>query len=171
MGLKFLTIAPQVDEETLKKQSSLNPQGLAEMLAFEKTNSIARDKADTITIGGDQLVVLNNKVYGKAGSPEKALEQLKEFSGKTHQLITSICVMSKNRHFIHTDITYLTMKSLTETYLQKYILENETWNCAGSYKIESSGSYLFSKIESDDESAIIGIPTKALKKILLELSS
>ena len=169
MGLIFKTLKPKINEESLK-DLSLGPHQLAKSLAFKKAHSIAKDHFNDIVVGGDQLVVFNNCIYGKSHSAKAALKQLRTFSGHTHQLITSICVIFKGQKFEHTDITELKMKKLSDEVLLEYINENKSWACAGSYKIETARELLFSEIKSNDESAIIGVPTLALKKILTSIA-
>jgi septum formation protein len=163
LGYSFKALPPLIDEEKEKKPS-LTPIALAENLAFLKAQSLAKE--GLIVIGGDQLVACEGRIIGKAHTKEKAIEQLLSMTGKPHDLITAICVTDGNQVYRHTDITRLFMKNLNQELVEKYVHLDEPIDCAGSYKIEKHGIALFDKIESQDFTAIQGLPLIALNKIL-----
>ena len=100
---------------------------------------------------------------------EAAVEQLVSLSGHEHDLITAMVVMSGSRTFRHTDVTKLWMRPLSRATIVRYVLAERPLDCAGSYKIESHGITLFDRIDSEDQTAIIGLPLIALVSILSEL--
>ena len=167
LNIKFKAEPPLINEDDFKSNFE-HPVKLCETLAFEKANSLLSKYPNHLIIGADQLVELDSKILGKPSTKENALKQLMQMSGKTHTLITSVCVLTKDSKKEHTDITKLTMKSLKEKELQKYIDFDNPLNCAGSYKIECAGLSLFSKVESKDHSAIIGLPMISLIEFLRE---
>jgi septum formation protein len=163
LGLEFTAEKPLIDEER-EKDPTLGPQALAEKLAFLKAKSLAAP--GFVVIGGDQLVAHRGRILGKPHTRERAVEQLLEMAGEAHELITAICVFDGDTWTPHTDITRLYMKPLTLAQAERYVDLDSPLDCAGAYKIEQHGMMLFEKIESQDFSAIQGLPLLALSQIL-----
>lgn len=131
---------------------------LTETLAREKAKSVFDKNPEGLIIGGDQVSLFQNEILGKPGTIEKAVEQLLKLQGSSHELVTSTCLISKDRETLWTEITKLTMRALTEEECLSYVKKDNPLNCAGSYKIESLGISLFERIEGDDQTAIVGLP-------------
>lgn len=163
LGLRFEIKAPICDEDAFKQQIS-DPVKLASTLAFEKAKSLAT--AQNIVIGGDQLVSLDSQIFGKPHTFENACEQLSQMSGKTHELITTVCVFRKEKPHPILNITRLKMRTLSKEQIKNYVHRDQPLDSAGSYKIEKSGLALFEKIECEDFSAIQGLPLLALTILL-----
>ncbi|MGZ3782456.1 MAG: Maf family protein [Pseudobdellovibrionaceae bacterium] len=159
----FTAMPPLIDEEK-EKDPNLGPQALAEKLAYLKAASLKGP--GKVIIGGDQLVALEGRILGKAHTAEKAVEQLLSMQGKTHELITAICVFVEDMAIPFTDITRMHMKKLSREQIEKYVQLDMPIDCAGSYKIEKHGIMLFDKIESTDFTAIQGLPLIELNKML-----
>jgi septum formation protein len=170
LGLAFRCEAPGVDEEAIQRLSS-EPVALAQRLAFEKAAAVASRFPDAIVIGSDQLATIDGEILGKPGTIEKAVEQLERLAGRTHELITAVCVMriADGQHREHTDVTRLTMRPLDRDAFSRYVALDRPTDCAGSYKIEAAGVSLFAKIETDDFTAITGLPLIATVRMLEEL--
>lgn len=168
MGLKVKAIASNIDEDGVK-DSGLTPLQIAEQLSVLKAKEIAKNCFNEIVIGGDQLISFEGDIIGKAGSKEKAIEQLINFSGKTHDIITSIAVLYKNTVEVITEVSSMTMKKISISEAENYIEKDKAWDCAGSYKIELNGKDLFSDIKTDDFTSIQGIPEIKLKEYLQSL--
>ena len=169
LGVPFQVMAPTCDEEALK-DPALQPQQLAEYLAAAKADSIATNQPQAVVIGSDQVAAYEDTdgwhIIGKPGTVEKAVAQLARLSGRTHVLITAMVVQQGSLIQRHTDITTLTMRTLTTTELSRYVAADMPLDCAGAYKLEARGISLFSSIESADHSAITGLPLIALTRIL-----
>lgn len=163
LAYKFTAQAPVIDEEK-EKDPALSPQALAEKLALLKAASLKG--TDRVVIGGDQLVSFEGRIIGKSHTAEKAVEQLMSMQGKTHELITAICVFNGDAVIPYTDITRMHMKKLSREQVERYVQLDMPTDCAGSYKIEKHGIMLFDKIESQDFTAIQGLPLIELSKIL-----
>ncbi len=167
LGLPFRCVAPLVDEDALKVTfGDRQPQELAERLALAKAQSVADLEPGATVIGGDQLVVFEGRVLGKPGTFERAVAQLQELSGRTHELITALVVIHDGTIYAHTDLTKMTLRRLTPDQTSRYVRADQPIDCAGSYKLEARGITLFERIESHDHSAIIGVPLIALTTIL-----
>jgi septum formation protein len=168
LGLPFDQMAPMCDEQALK-DPGLDPEALAVHLAAAKARSIASAHPDDTVIGSDQLAAVDDTILGKPGTPERALEQLQLLSGRSHRLITAVHVVHRGQDHAFTDTTTLTMPAHERAALQRYVAADEPLDCAGAYKIEERGIGLFSRIESDDHTAITGLPLLRLANLLREL--
>ncbi len=165
LGLPFEQRAPDCDEDALKT-AGLAPRELAETLGRLKAESIAQTEPNAVVIGSDQLAHCDGRILGKPGNAEKAVNQLEFLAGRTHQLITAVTVCYQGAMHQHTDITTLSMRTLTREQLTRYVAADQPYNCAGAYKLECQGIGLFETIASDDHSAITGLPLLALTTLL-----
>lgn len=166
LGVAFQTAKPGINEE-IEKTNFSDPQLMAIGLARLKALSL-RGPNRTI-IAGDQLIHLEGKILGKPLTRKQALEQLHFMQGRSHQILTALCVATEFNIIEHLDITTMTMRPLTLTEIEYYIDLDTPLDCAGSYKIEKNGSSLFSKIQTHDFSAIQGLPLLKLREILQTL--
>jgi septum formation protein len=169
LGIRFRAVAPQFDEDDAKvrlQRLGTSPRDLAERLAMLKAESVAATAPDAVVIGGDQLVSLDGEILGKPGTTDGAVEQLLRMSGRPHDLITSIAAAHRGETRLHTDVTTLRMRTLTQSEVERYVAADSPLDCAGSYKIESRGIALFDEIRSSDQSAITGLPMIALTTLL-----
>jgi septum formation protein len=169
LGLEPLCVAPEVDEDAFKALSS-DPAELARNLAREKALVVSRrGDASDVVIGGDQLVALDDQILGKPGTAQRAVEQLLAMSGRSHRLVTAVAVVHREEVREHVDITTLHMRELTRGELERYVQADFPLDCAGAYRIERRGIALFDRIESQDHTAIVGLPLIWLTGTLREL--
>ena len=165
----FDSVSPDVDEHAFHDLEP-TPDSLAQRLAIEKTQAVFRRFPEAIVIGSDQLADLNGQVLGKPGTVSAAVDQLLSMSGKTHRLLTAVCIAAPGKRLISImDETRLTMRSLTPEEALRYVERDQPLDCAGSYKIESLGISLFEKIETEDFTAIMGLPLIQVSQSLREL--
>ena len=157
LGLPFRSVAPEVDEDSYKSLD-LTPTMLARTLARAKARSVAERFPDAVVIGSDQLVEFQGRVLGKPQTESRAVEQLLDLAGRSHRLITSIAIADALGIEEATDVTTLQLRSLVRDEAVRYVDTDRPIDCAGSYKIESLGIALFDRIESEDYTAIIGLP-------------
>lgn len=167
LGLDFWSEAPGVDEDAEKARVS-NPETLSVLLATLKAEAVFARHPGAVVIGGDQLVSLDGEILGKPGTPERAVAQLEMLSGRTHTLFTAVCVLSPFGVATHLDRTRLTVRSLGRAALERYVSSDDPLDCAGSYKFEQGGAALFRRVETEDPSAITGLPLLALVRLLAE---
>jgi septum formation protein len=168
LGVPFRCRAPNCDESTLKDEES-NPRLLAERLAYQKASSLIEEEPHAAIIGCDQLVSFRGQIFGKPGTFGRAVDQLALMAGESHELITALVVIRGERTCRHTDVTKLRMRRLSRDSIERYVAADEPLDCAGSYKLESRGIALFDTIETDDHTAITGLPLIALTTILRDL--
>ena len=169
MGLAFTAIKPEVDEEELKTTGPVDPHELTRYLASHKANSLRTRFPQAVILGSDQLVELNGRRLDKPGTRARAIEQLTALQGHAHRLITSLVMASPTRVQTFTDVTTITLRSLTSAEVLAYVELDQPLDCAGSYKIEQAGMALVERLESRDPSAIQGLPLLSLSEGFLKL--
>ena len=166
------TVEPSNVDEDIIKMSLLsekaNPEIISKNLAEVKANKISMKYPDKLVLGADSVIDLEGKLISKPEDRETALKILKELNGKSHYLISSVCI-SKNGMMIwnYSDKAKLTMKNFTEEELKQYLskISDEALYAYNVYQIESEGRYLFTSIEGDEET-IMGLPIKKIKEYL-----
>ena len=163
-----------VDEESVKKSllsENVSPEIISKNLAELKANKISLKFNNEIVLGADSVIDINNELISKPKSREEALKILKKLNGKTHYLISSVCI-SKNGSMIwnYTDKASLTMKDLTDMELEEYLskITDEALYAYNVYQIEGEGRSLFSSIKGD-ENTIMGLPIKKIKEYIKNL--
>ena len=173
-GIVSKVFPSSIDEETVKKsllKENANPEIISKNLAELKANKLSLKFNNEIVLGADSVIDINNELISKPKNREEAMKILKKLNGKTHYLISSVCI-SKNGSMIwnYTDKAALTMKELTETELKEYLLKitDEALYAYNVYQIEGEGKSLFSKIDGD-ENTIMGLPIKKIKEYLKNL--
>ncbi|MDX2037109.1 MAG: nucleoside triphosphate pyrophosphatase [Isosphaeraceae bacterium] len=168
LGLEFQAVDPGVDESA-SKSLGLDPSMLTERLSVAKALAVLRRFPDATVIGADQVAAIDDQILGKPGSHEAAVEQLTRLSGRSHQLVTSTAVVQGETICTHLDITIMTVRRLTRGEIERYLLADRPYDCAGSYKVESRGIALFDSIRSEDHTAIVGLPLIAVSTLLRRL--
>lgn len=170
LGVAFRCVVPEVDEAAIVALFDASSAGdLAEHLAIAKAVSVARREPAATVIGCDQVAVCDDRILGKSGLAEAAIEQLLFLSSKQHQLITAVCLSSGGGLRIFRDVSKLRMRRLTREGIERYVAADNPVDCAGSYKLESRGIALFESIETTDHTAITGLPLIALTTELRRL--
>ncbi len=170
-GISFSTYDPEIPEEQISARllaENKTPKEIAEHLAMEKAKAAGTKFPSHLVISGDQLVSHRGRILGKPGSAKAAIQQLQSLRSESHELVTSLVLLGPDRLEMHTEITRLKMKSLSDRELENYVALDQPLDCAGSYKIEKSGIILFESVESQDFSAIQGIPMIWLSNRLKE---
>ena len=173
-GIECKVFPPNVDEELVKEslmKENASPELISKNLAELKANKISLKFNNEIVLGADSVIDINRELVSKPKNREEALKILKKLNGKTHHLISSICI-SKNGSMIwnYTDKAALTMKNMTDQQLKEYLfkIKDEALYSYNVYQIEGEGRSLFSKIEGD-ENTIMGLPVKKIKEYLRNL--
>jgi septum formation protein len=161
--LPFLAVSPQVDEDKLKKQLSIScPLKLALELAKAKALSVAKQYQNAYIIGADQVCAVGDSFLNKAKTQQEAVLQLNALSGKTHTQNNAFVVVYQNKVvFSHSAKVSLTMQKLSLASLKKYVEADNPVGCAGSYKYESLGKYLFSRVNGNYY-AVLGLNIQPL---------
>ncbi|MFK7857827.1 MAG: nucleoside triphosphate pyrophosphatase [Granulosicoccus sp.] len=158
LGIDFNVLSPDIDESALAGEP---PAILSTRLACEKAHAASRliDQACLI-IASDQVVSNGHVTLGKPGTPDRARAQLASMSGQSVEFFTSLYILetSSGRHFTALDTTRATLRMLDEQSIARYVEADNPLDCAGSFKVETLGICLFESIESQDPTALIGLP-------------
>jgi septum formation protein len=169
-GLKFMSHAPDGDESVWKRQGPIELEELTRFLALRKAHSLSGKFPDAVILGSDQIAEFEGRRLDKPGTRERAREQLLAMRGKSHRLITSLAVCFGPENYAHTDVTTIHMREFDEATLQAYLDLDQPFDCAGSYKIERAGLCLIDSVETQDPSAIQGLPLTGLIKAFEKLN-
>ena len=173
-NIKSVVMPSNVDEDIVKEsliKEKATPEIISKNLAELKANKVSMKKTDEIVLGADSVIDLNGELISKPETREQAMKILKKLNGKSHFLISSVCV-SKNGSMIwnHTDKAKLSMKNLSDDELKNYLskIPDETLYAYNVYQIEGIGRNLFSNIEGDEDT-IMGLPVKKIKEYISSL--
>jgi septum formation protein len=160
-----------VDEDSVKEsllKEKASPTIISKNLAELKANKISQKFIEEMVLGADSVIDLEGEIISKPNDRTEALEILKKMNGKTHQLISSVCIsMGGSMIWNYTDKASLTMKNMTFLELDNYLkkISDEDLYAYNVYQIEGEGRSLFSKIEGDEDT-IMGLPVKKIKEYL-----
>lgn len=170
-GIDFDVIPSNVDEDPIKRgliTEGATPELISKNLAELKANSISQRNLDEIVLGADSVIDLEGELISKPLNRIEALEILNKLNGKTHRLISSVC-LSQNGNMIwnFSDKSVLTMNKLSEKDLIKYLskIPDNILYSYNVYQIEGIGRSLFSSIKGDNNS-IMGLPIKQITTFL-----
>ena len=173
-NIKSDVMPSNVDEDIVKEsliKEKATPEIISKNLAELKANKVSMKKIDEIVLGADSVIDLNGELISKPETREEAMKILKKLNGKSHFLISSVCV-SKNGSMIwnHTDKAKLSMKNLSDDELKNYLskIPDETLYAYNVYQIEGIGRNLFTSIEGDEDT-IMGLPVKKIKEYISSL--
>jgi|SRR5215831_18253419 len=156
-ALPFDVNGSLIDETPLPNE---DPIGLVTRLAKAKAQAVADRFPQGVIVGSDQVAVLGRSILGKPGTVERCIEQLKDASGQRVTFHTSVHVIdSRNRrHEAHVDTTMVLFRSLADSEIRSYVNREKPFDCAGGFKAEALGISLFERIDSQDPTALIGLP-------------
>ena len=155
-GVPFEAMTPGVGET---RQPNEEPIELAHRLARTKAEAIAERHPNAVVIGSDQLAAYGRQILGKPTTEERCREQLRSMSGQRVNFYTAVHVVgSKANREAHLDLTTVTFRNLTEDEIERYVVRERPLDCAGGFKMEGLGITLFERIDSQDPTALIGLP-------------
>ena len=157
LRLPFTVRAPGVDEAALPGET---PQALALRLALAKADAIADLDRDAVVIGSDQVADLDGTAIGKPGDHPRAVAQLRSMRGRTVVFHTAVAVACVESGFRAAEVAPVTVRFRTydDAEIEHYLRTERPYDCAGSAKAETLGIALLEAIESDDPTALIGLP-------------
>ncbi|MFG6441696.1 Maf family nucleotide pyrophosphatase [Roseateles sp. LKC17W] len=155
LRLPFDAMAPQVDETALPGEA---PAALAERLALAKARAVAAQHPGAIVIGSDQVADLAGDAMGKPGTHDAATAQLRRMSGREVVFQTAVAVVAPGMAAIERAEVRVRVRELSDAAIEAYLRADTPYDCAGSAKVESLGIALLDAVESDDPTALIGLP-------------
>ena len=173
-NIRSYVLPSNVDEDIVKislLKEGASPEIISKNLAELKANKVSLKKINEIVLGADSVIDLNGELISKPETREEAFTILKKLNGKSHFLISSVC-LSKNGSMIwnYTDKAILTMKNFSDEELTSYLskISDEALYAYNVYQIEGEGRYLFESIKGDEDT-IMGLPVKKIKEYITSL--
>ena len=165
LGIPFETANPKTDETPLANET---PEATALRLAEAKARAVADQFPNALIIGSDQVACLGTQKFGKPGTHENAVRQLKTLRGKTINFFTGLCLFDTRSGSIQVRgiPTRVTFRNLSDSAIENYLVREQPYNCAGSAKSEGLGIALIANMEGSDPNALIGLPLIALCDML-----
>ena len=165
LGLDYVTARPDTDESPLAGES---PAATALRLAIAKAQSLENKFPDALVIGADQVADQNGIAIGKPGSKQRALEQLQNMSGQTLVFHSALALLNTGTGRMQSRVvdTTVRFRTLTSQEIENYLDRENALDCAGGAKAEALGIALIASMQSDDPTALIGLPLIALIDML-----
>ena len=164
LRLPFDCEAPEVDEAAAAGES---PATLVQRLAAAKASAVAQRHPGAVVLGSDQVASLDGDVLGKPGGHAAAFDQLRRCSGRALEFLTGVHAhIPGAQPQAHLDRTVVRFRTLSEPEIERYLHAERPFDCAGSFKCEGLGIALFERIDSEDPTALIGLPLIATARLL-----
>ncbi len=165
LQVPFETVAPDADESPLPGET---PAATAERLAEAKARAVATRFPDSLIIGSDQVAHMGEKRFGKPGTRDKAIAQLRTMSGKSIVFHTGLCLLNTASGRVHLRgiPTEVRFRELSDEEILRYQDKEDALNCAGSARSEGLGIALLEYMRGDDPNALVGLPLIALCDML-----
>ncbi|MEX9840589.1 Maf family protein [Providencia rettgeri] len=165
LGLPFLAVAPNIDESPILNESA---QALVMRLSHEKANALSAQYPQHLVIGSDQVCVIGNKIMGKPHNFDNAFQQLKSASGNKVTFYTGLCLLDTEtgKFNVECELFHVHFRSLSDAEITNYLLKDEPYQCAGSFKSEGLGISLFERLEGRDPNTLVGLPLILLLEML-----
>lgn len=156
-GLEFTVRNPEVDEAEVRGET---PRGRAFRLSEAKAEAVAARFPEAIVVGGDQVPAASTAILNKPGNAANCREQLKLLSGSTAEFYTASTVrcIATGVKLSHVDTTAVKLRPLSAAEIDRYIEREKPFDCAGGFKAEALGITLFERIDTEDPTAIVGLP-------------
>lgn len=166
LAIPFLTAAPDVDETP---QTNETAEALVRRLSEDKARAIAASHQGLI-IGSDQVATTGNNILGKPGTHKRAFDQLQALSGQRITFQTGLCLLNTETDEAQVDVVPFIVKfrQLGDDQIERYLQQEQPYNCAGSFKSEGLGITLFEYMEGADPTALIGLPLIRLTSMLAQ---
>ena len=165
LGLPFDTASPETDETPLDGET---PEQLVARLAEAKARAVSSQHPEALIIGSDQVAVNDGEILGKPHTHVKAMEQLRNASGKHVHFLTGLCLYNADTDHAQVEVVPfdVVFRELSDEMIDNYLKAEQPYNCAGSFKSEAMGIALFEKLEGEDPNTLIGLPLIRLVRML-----
>lgn len=163
-NISFITDPADIDETI---NDSLSFEEAIQELSFRKAEAVLRRNEEAIVIGSDTIVTIDGEILGKPENHADAKRMLSLLQGRTHRVITGLCILSKNRCYQDVSVSEVTFAQMDEKEIETYIATGECDDKAGAYGIQGLGGRYVTEIKGDYY-AIMGLP---LNKVYEELKN
>jgi septum formation protein len=172
-GISFTVQPANIDETPLANEP---PRDYAERLAREKALAVSPSQSNSFVLGADTIVVIDDQILGKPCDANDAACMLRLLSGRTHAVITGICLIPPVGHSptlalkTSSEMTHVTMNEISDAEIRAYIATGEPMDKAGAYAIQGAASRWIPRIEGD-YSNVVGLPVALVYKMLREIGA
>lgn len=165
LGLPFLAAAPNIDESPILNESA---QALVMRLSHAKASALSAQYPQHLVIGSDQVCVIDNKIIGKPHNFDNAFQQLQSASGNKVTFYTGLCLLDTetSKFNVECELFHVHFRQLSDEEITNYLLKDEPYQCAGSFKSEGLGISLFERLEGRDPNTLVGLPLILLLDML-----
>jgi septum formation protein len=163
LGLPFTAVSPDIDEKPMPGEG---PTQLALRLSLAKCRAVLALHPGALVIGSDQVATMDGSPIGKPGNFERARQQLGQLSGQTVEFHSALCLSNGRRYDMDDVVTTCRFLRLSPEQIDVYLRREQPYDTAGSAKAEGLGIALMESMQSDDPTAIIGLPLIALTRML-----
>jgi septum formation protein len=165
LQIPFETTSPNVDETPLPGEIARQTSA---RLSILKAQAVAKDYPNALIIGSDQVALLDGQQLGKPLTHDNAVRQLRAMRGRTVVFYTALTLLNSANGTMQTEIdeTKVTFRNASDAEIERYLLKEQPYHCAGSAKSEGLGIALISRIEGNDPNALIGLPLITLVTML-----
>lgn len=165
LQIPFQIASPNVDETPLPGEDA---KQTSTRLSQLKALAVAKNHPDALIIGSDQVALLDGQQLGKPLTHDNAVRQLRAMRGKTVVFYTALTLLNAVDGSMQTDLseTHVSFRQLGDDEIERYLVKEQPYHCAGSAKSEGLGIALISKIAGDDPNALIGLPLISLVTML-----
>ena len=166
LRLPFSCSSPDIDESHRPGETAVE---LVKRLSLEKARALAHSHPNHLIIGSDQVAVLDGRIIGKPHTHDKAHQQLMSASGASVSFLTGLTLLNSQTGHYQVDCIPFTvhMRPLKTEQIERYLLAEQPYDCAGSFKAEGLGVSLFQRTEGDDATSLVGLPLIRLVDMLL----
>lgn len=163
-GYRFKVVPANADETDSEQ---LTPLEVVQLNAYRKARAVAKRYPDYLVLGADTVVVLGNRVYGKPGDLMEAQRMLTELQGKTHRVITGVCLLHLRSHQQHlfSESSRVTFLPLTAAEIAHYLAQINPLDKAGAYAIQDHGDLIVKELQGS-RTNVIGLPMEKLAEEL-----
>jgi septum formation protein len=164
LGVAFEVVTSDVDEDV---ETFAGPEDFALQLARRKARAVAGRVGDALVIGGDTVVELDGRIFGKPADHDEAVEMISRLSGRTHRVVTGLAVVdaATGEHREGATTSAVTMRPLGEGEIRAYVASGEPFDKAGAYAIQGLGGRLVASVDGELDN-VIGLPMATLRRLL-----
>ena len=161
IGMEFRVVTSDTPEV---HYGELTAREIAQVNAYRKARAVAKKYPDSLVLGADTLVYLDTILMGKPGSLEHAYEMLEQLQGKTHEVVTAVCLLNLRNHRqrVFTEVTNVTFRPLDAVAIRRYLTKVNPLDKAGAYAIQEEGDLIVEKI-AGSYSNVVGLPVERLE--------
>lgn len=167
LRLPFEVHSPDIDETPRPGE---RPAALAQRLALAKAHAVSKSFPDAVVIGSDQVADLDGEPIGKPGTHGRAVAQLRAMRGRSVVFQTAVAVVRASTGYVGSALAPVTVRfrQLSDAEIEHYLRVEQPYDCAGSAKVETLGIALLEAVESDDPTALVGLPLIRTSRLLRE---